>query len=156
LPQVLPRWQSDLSDYLAMRTRLAIQSLEELLQYNDNAPGAEGYGQTTLSAASNIDFDERTYNEWWQTIQRENAAVIDDLVATHQLDGLVLDVGSPGLNVIPLAGYPGIMMPSGIDDHGVPTSVFFFGTRWSEGMLLALAYGYEQASHARRVPAFKP
>ncbi|CAI8815480.1 amidase [Pseudomonas sp. IT-P253] len=145
-----------LPDYLATRTGLAIQSLEDLLQYNDNAPGDEGYGQTTLSAASNIYFDERTYNELWQTIQRENAAVIDDLVATHQLDGLVLDVGSPGLNVIPLAGYPGIMMPSGIDDHGVPTSVFFFGTRWSEATLLALAYGYEQASQARQTPAFKP
>lgn len=145
-----------LPDYLATRTGLAIQSLEDLLQYNDNAPGAEGYGQATLSAASTIDFDERTYNELWQTIQRENAAVIDDLVVTHQLDGLVLDVGSPGLNVIPLAGYPGIMMPSGIDDHGVPTSVFFFGTRWSEANLLALAYGYEQASQARQTPAFKP
>ncbi|MBK5356147.1 amidase [Pseudomonas sp. TH41] len=145
-----------LPDYLATRTGLAIQSLEDLLQYNENAPCAEGFGQTTLSAASNIDFDERTYNELWQTIQRENAAVIDDLVVTHQLDGLVLDVGSPGLNVIPLAGYPGIMMPSGIDDYGLPTSVLFFGTRWSEATLLALAYGYEQASQARRVPAFKP
>ncbi|MHC8288295.1 amidase family protein [Pseudomonas sp. XS1P51] len=145
-----------LPNYLATRTGLAIQGLEDLLQYNENSPGLDGYGQATLSAASNVDFDERTYNELWQKIQSENASVIDDLLVAHQLDGLVLDVGSPGLNVIPLAGYPGIMMPSGMDEGGVPTSVFFFGTRWSEALLLALAYGYEQASHARPTPEFKP
>jgi amidase len=48
------------------------------------------------------------------------------------------------------------MMPSGVDEGGLPTSVFFFGARWSEARLLALAYGYEQASHARQIPAFKP
>ena len=145
-----------LPDYLATRTGLAVQSLEQLVQFNENAPGAEGYGQTTLRTASDMDFDERTYNQLWQKIQRENAAAIDDLLVTHQLDALVLDVGSPGLNVAPLAGYPGIMVPSGIDDGGVPTSVFFFGTRWSEARLLALAYGYEQVSRARRAPAFNP
>lgn len=145
-----------LPDYLATRTGLEIQSLDDLVQYNENNPGAEGYGQTTLSAARNIDFNERTYNELWQKLQRENAAVIDDLLVTHQLDALVLDVGSPGLNVIPMAGYPGIMMPSGVADDGVPTSVLFFGTRWSEAKLLALAYGYEQASNVRLTPGFKP
>lgn len=148
--------QRELPQYLATRTGLAIQSLEDLVQYNESSPGAEGYGQATLNAARDIDFDERTYNEAWQKIQSENAAVIDDLLVAHQLDALVLDVGSPGLNVTPLAGYPGIMMPSGMDDDGVPTSVFFFGTRWSEATLLALAYGYEQASNARPTPAFKP
>jgi amidase len=142
--------------YLATRKGLAAQSLEDLVQFNENAPGAEGYGQTTLSAANDIDFDERTYNQLWQKIQSENAAAIDNVLVTHRLDALVLDVGSPGLNVAPLAGYPGIMMPSGIDDAGVPTSVYFFGARWSEAKLLALAYGYEQVSRARRAPAFNP
>ncbi|MVV50659.1 amidase [Pseudomonas sp. PB120] len=145
-----------LPQYLATRSGLAIQTLDDLLQYNNRSSGAEGYGQATLSAASNIDFDEATYNESWQKIQSENAAIIDNLLIEHQLDAMVLDVGSPGLNVIPLAGYPGIMMPSGVDDDGVPTSVLFFGTRWSDAALLALAYGYEQASNARPTPGFKP
>ena len=146
----------DLPRYLATRTGLAIQSLEELLQYNEHCPDAEAYGQTTLSAANNVDFDENTYNELWQKIQSENAAAIDDVLLGHQLDAVVWDVGSPGLNVTALAGYPGIMVPSGADDYGVPTSVFFFGTQWSEAHLLAIAYGYEQASNARPTPAFKP
>jgi amidase len=146
----------NLPTYLATRKGLPVQSLEDIVRYNENSPGAEGHGQTTLIAASTIDFDEHRYNRLWQKIQSENAAAIDDLLVTHQLDALVLDVGSPGLNVVPLAGYPGIMVPSGIDDGGVPTSVYFVGARWSEARLLALAYGYEQVSRARRAPAFNP
>ncbi|MBH2075305.1 MAG: amidase [Pseudomonadales bacterium] len=142
--------------YLATRTGLAVDSVEEIVRFTENDPGTEGHGHAFLKQVENVVFDEPTYNELWQNIQRENAAVIDELLATHQLDAVVMDVGSPGLNVISLAGYPGIMMPSGIEESGVPTSVFFFGARWSEATLLALAYGYEQASHARQVPQFKP
>jgi amidase len=78
------------------------------------------------------------------------------LLVTHQLDALVSDVASPAMNVAPLAGYPGVMVPTGIDEEGAPTSIFFYGPRWSEARLLALAYGYEQVSNARRAPEFKP
>ncbi|WP_160106117.1 amidase family protein [Pseudomonas izuensis] len=144
----------DLPRYLATRTGVPAKTLEDLLLFN--APNSEGHNQDTLIAASNVVFDEQTYNQLWHKIQSENAAAIDQLLATHQLDALVSDVASPAMNVVPLAGYPGIMVPSGIDDDGVPTSVYFFGPRWSDARLLALAYGYEQVSHARRAPAFKP
>lgn len=143
----------DLPRYLATRTGVPAQTLEDLLLLN--APNAEGFNQDTLIAASEVVFDEQTYNQLWQTIQSENAAAIDQLLTTHQLDALVSDVASPAMNVAPLAGYPGIMVPSGMDD-GVPTSVYFYGPRWSDARLLALAYGYEQVSQARQVPAFKP
>lgn len=144
-----------LPQYLATRTGLSVQTFDDLLQYNEKSPGTEGYGQAILNEANDVEFDEQAYSELWQTIQSENAAVIDNTLAMHQLDAVVMDVGSPGLNVIPLAGYPGIMLPSGIDDDGVPTSLLFFGARWSDARLLALAYGYEQASQARQMPTFQ-
>ncbi|WP_371132449.1 amidase family protein [Pseudomonas sp. F8002] len=55
-----------------------------------------------------------------------------------------------------VAGYPGISMPSGMDDEGMPTAVHFYGANLSEATLLSVAYGYEQASHAIRKPAFTP
>lgn len=143
----------DLSRYLATRTSIPAQTLEDLLLFN--AANTQGHGQDTLIAASKVGFDEQTYNQLWQNIQSENASVIEHLLQTHNLDAIVSDVASPAMNVVPLSGYPGIMVPSGIDDEGVPTSIFFFGPRWSEARLLALAYGYEQVSNARRVPAFK-
>ncbi|MHC8357946.1 amidase family protein [Pseudomonas sp. LB3P81] len=144
----------DLPRYLATRTGIPAFTLEDLLLFN--APNVEGFNQDTLIAASKVVFDEQTYNQLWQKIQSENAAAIDQWLVVYQLDAIVSDVESPAMNVVPLAGYPGIMVPTGIADDGVPTSIFFYGPRWSEANLLALAYGYEQVSHARRTPAFKP
>ncbi|KAB0498951.1 amidase family protein [Pseudomonas vancouverensis] len=144
----------DLPGYLATRTSIPARTLEDLLLLN--AAYGDGHNQDTLLAAGSIDVDEEIYNELWQSIQRENAAAIDRRLATYQLDAIVSDVSSPAMNVVPLAGYPGIMLPSGMDDEGIPTSIFFFGPRWSDARLLALAYGYEQASQERRTPAFKP
>jgi amidase len=146
--------QRELPRYLATRTGIPAQTLNDLLLFN--AANAEGPGQATLIAASKVVFDEQTYNHLWGMIQGENAAAIDRLLVTHQLDALVSDVASPAMNVAPLAGYPGVMVPTGIDDEGAPTSIFFYGPRWSEAQLLALAYGYEQVSNARRAPEFKP
>ncbi|WP_237720896.1 amidase family protein [Pseudomonas asplenii] len=41
------------------------------------------------------------------------------------------------------AGYPAVTVPSGMDADGLPTAVSFFGPRWSDAELLAIAYGYE-------------
>jgi amidase len=145
-----------LGAYLETRSGIPIRNLEDLVQFNQRYPGEEGYGQALLIVSSETDFDEDTYNQLWQQMLTENAGAIDDVLQAHELDAMVMDVGSPGLNVTPLAGYPGVMVPSGIDEGGVPTSVFFFGTRWSDAKLLAMAYAYEQAADARQTPQFKP
>jgi len=36
--------------------------------------------------------------------------------------------------------------------HGLPVGISFFGTAWSEPTLLRIAYGFEQATKARRAP----
>ena len=50
-----------------------------------------------------------------------------------------------------VAGYPHITVPAGFV-HGLPVGLSFFGTAWSEPVLLRLAYGFEQATKARRPP----
>ena len=144
----------ELPRYLATRSGIPAKTLHDLVLFN--AANPEALGQDTLIAANDVVFDEQAYNHLWRKIQSENAAAIDLLLITHQLDALVSDVASPAMNVAPLAGYPGVMVPSGIDEDGLPTSVFFLGPRWSDAELIALAYGYEQVSNARQVPVFKP
>jgi amidase len=36
--------------------------------------------------------------------------------------------------------------------RGLPVGISFFGRAWSEPMLIKLAYSFEQATQARRVP----
>ena len=50
-----------------------------------------------------------------------------------------------------VAGYPHITVPAGFV-RGLPVGLSFFGAAWSEPVLLKLAYGFEQATKARRPP----
>lgn len=52
-----------------------------------------------------------------------------------------------------VAGYPHITVPAGFVS-GLPCGLSFVGTAWSEPHLIAMAYAFEQASKARRAPAF--
>ena len=40
--------------------------------------------------------------------------------------------------------------------QGLPLGLSFMGPAWSEADLLAMAYAFEQATLARRPPAFTP
>ena len=57
----------------------------------------------------------------------------------------------------PSTGFPAITVPMGYLRGGVlPAGIQFFGRPWSEGLLIELAYGYEQATHHRRAPVSTP
>src|SRR5207344_744791 len=53
----------------------------------------------------------------------------------------------------PTTGFPAITVPMGYTrDNTLPAGMTFFGRAWSEGRLITLAYGYEQATKHRRPP----
>ncbi|HZX68050.1 MAG TPA: amidase family protein [Candidatus Elarobacter sp.] len=54
----------------------------------------------------------------------------------------------------PTTGFPAITVPMGYTrNNRLPAGMSFFGRAWSEGELITLAYGYEQATHHRRPPS---
>jgi amidase len=61
--------------------------------------------------------------------------------------------GAGSSNAAAVAGYPNITVPAGFI-FGLPVGVSFFGRAWSEGTLLKIAYGFEQATRARKAPGF--
>jgi aspartyl-tRNA(Asn)/glutamyl-tRNA(Gln) amidotransferase subunit A len=44
-----------------------------------------------------------------------------------------------------LAGIPGISLPCGLSEAGLPIGFQFVGPHWSESKLLRLAHAYEKA-----------
>lgn len=56
----------------------------------------------------------------------------------------------------PFLGFPAITVPAGFTTDGLPVGIEFMGRPYSEGLLLKLAYAYEQATHRRRVPPSAP
>ena len=77
---------------------------------------------------------------------------MDDPIKAQNLDAIVSDYDTNSYFGVAAAGYPGITVPYGTNEAGLPTSAYFFGTRWAEPTLLAVAYGYEQAAQAASKP----
>jgi amidase len=93
---------------------------------------------------------------------------ITGLLEKHQLQALVGPTGGPAWLIDPVngdssgpsfsspaavAGCPHITVPAGLV-FGLPVGLSFVGGPWQEGTLLKLAYGFEQATKARRAPHF--
>jgi len=53
-----------------------------------------------------------------------------------------------------VAGYPHVTVPMG-SVEGLPLGISFIGPAWSEAMLLAYAYAFEQASGVHLTPAYR-
>jgi Asp-tRNA(Asn)/Glu-tRNA(Gln) amidotransferase A subunit family amidase len=96
---------------------------------------------------------------------------IDKVLAEHRLDAIIAPTdGTPpwaidllvgdhiigGASAPPaMAGYPHVTVPAGMC-HGLPTALSFIGAAWHDAQLLSYAYAFEQATQARRTPAFAP
>ena len=92
-------------------------------------------------------------------------------MAKHKLDAVLAPTGGPAWLIdwvngdagsgtsstspTAVAGYPAITVPGG-DAHGLPIGVSFMGKPWTEGTLIRIAYGFEQATKVRRPPDFRP
>jgi amidase len=95
---------------------------------------------------------------------------IDAVMDKYNLDALVSPTDSPAWltdlvdgdhllggssQLAAVAGYPHITVPAGFVS-GLPVGISFYGRAWSESVLLKIAYGFEQASKARKPPSFLP
>ncbi len=145
----------ELPEYLASRSGLPIQTLQQLIDFNELNPGAEGYGQQMLNDINQLDMTHAQATEMFGVLSASFKAAIDEQMAEHNLDAMFADADGYSQFSAAVAGYPAITVPSGMNSDELPTSVFFFGQRWSEPQLLALAYSYEQASLERQNPAFR-
>jgi amidase len=54
-----------------------------------------------------------------------------------------------------VAGYPNVQVPAGYV-YGLPVGISFFGRAFTEGILIRLAYAYEQATKHRQPPRLLP
>lgn len=61
-----------------------------------------------------------------------------------------------GINLASLSGFPELVVPAGFTTDRLPVGISFVGRAFDEGKLLGLGYAFEQATHARRLPAHTP
>ena len=165
--------KNDIATYLATRTQGSPRTLAELIAFNTANAESEMpfFGQELfIQAQDKGDLSEETYIKALENVRhltREGG--IDSAMAQHELDALVapssalawsIDLvhgdgrtGGPSAPWYPaIAGYPHITVPMG-QVLGLPLGLSFFASAWQEARLIELAYAFEQATQARRVPA---
>lgn len=58
--------------------------------------------------------------------------------------------GGSNLLITNLTGHPSVVVPTGFNDRGMPTSITFMGHLFDEGKVLSLAKAYQQATNFHR------
>jgi len=151
-PGALPRTLAELIDFNKRNADLVLARF-----------GQEIFEQ---AEATSGDLGDRDYLAARREATRFARAAIDGPVATDGIEAIVALTANPACltdyvlgdhtvfhtsGPAAVAGCPSITVPFG-SVSGLPVGVSFFGPRWTEPRLIALAYAFEQATQARQAP----
>jgi amidase len=167
-PSVIPyELHRDLDSYLAAAGDPEAESLQEVIEYNeDNPVEALKYGQAGLEAAEEVEVDdpatELAYEEAKEKGQKEDQKVIDDIIGkgtpstADDYTAIMVPSGSSLVGIADRAGYPVLTLPAGFglrdsSTGGDPIGVDLIGGKEDEAALLDDAYALEQGLKARQL-----
>jgi len=154
-----------------------VRTLADIIAFNKaNAERALRFGQDIFLAAEEThgDLSEMEYISARQMDLRSSRTLgLDAYMEEHKLDAILFPANT-GASIAAKAGYPSVLVPAGMvtgpapvppgtvtaasdkETPEYPYGVTFTGRAWSEPVLLRLAYAFEQATKARRMPPGVP
>ena len=150
--------------------RRAAQTLAELIDFNKRNADLvlSRFGQETFEhaeATSGVLTDHEYLAARREATRLARTAIAAPL-AEHGVEAIVALTANPACltdyvlgdhdvfhtsGPAAVAGCPSITVPAGYVS-GLPVGVSFFGPRWTEPRLIALAYAFEQATAVRQIP----
>jgi amidase len=170
---LLTEFKAGLAAYLAeFGHGASVKSLADVIAFNESNRAREMtfFGQELfMQAQAKGDLTSPTYLDALVTSQRlARTEGLDVTFMQHRVDALVAPTGGLAWLVDPIngdantgnfstpaavAGYPHLTVPMGFV-AGLPAALSFVGPAWSEAKLLRYGFAFEQATNARRAPAF--
>ena len=178
-----PEFTAQIAEYLAGLGPSYPKSLAEMIDRASrlNAPRADGAGPNAsrwslfkreVSSGSLTDYQYTSVHDHALPLVR---AAVEGMFASQSLDAIVYPTSSrrtplvsappdgavggdrgSAANIANLTGFPDLIVPAGFTSENLPVGLSFFGRAFSEGKLISLGYGFEQATHARRRPVTTP
>ncbi len=144
----------------------SIRTLGDIITFNSaHADRALRFGQDIFIAAESTrgDLKDAEYISARKMDLRASRTLgLDTYMEENKLDA-VLFPGTAGAAIAAKAGYPSVMVPAGFtsgvagkETPDYPLGATFTGRAWSEAVLLRIAYAFEQATLARRMPPGVP
>ncbi len=162
-----------LNNYLKAQPNPPVHSLAELIATgNYHKPTLEKFlasAQSYEDGLNEADYKDRRVKLDDLRLRLANAMAKNNLVALaypHQkrLPVMIGEMNQAERNGIlaSITGFPAITVPAGFSAPtarapiGVPVGIEFLGQPFSEPQLFEIAYGFEQATHARKPPQSTP
>jgi len=173
---LLHEFKHDLNAYLANQSDIPADrnTLEKLIAWN-TANASEVlpvFGQDIFELAQATDgLDSRAYRDAFALSVELMRTELSAWFEENSLDALLIPVNGPAWKtdwvggdrfsfggtsgLAAVSGYPSVVIPAGMV-RGLPINVGFVGLPFAEPQLLQFAYALEQATLARRTPAYLP
>jgi amidase len=167
-------FKHDLNAYLATLDAAQPRSLAELIEYNvrNAARVMPFFGQDVfeLAEATTGDLTREAYLTMRSAATGLARGALDAPLGAHHLDAIVTLTANAAWPIDPVlgdrdvfhtsapaavAGYPAVTVPAGAV-AGLPVGLTFMSAAWHEARLFALAAAFEEATKARRAPAYAP
>jgi amidase len=143
-----------LNDYLK-QTNAPFQTLQDIILFNAvDLPNRAPYGQSLLEKTQEMSIDVPGYLELARANREKTRAVIDGLLAEHNV-ALLVSISSYLSSIYAAATCPAVSVPGGTRFEkiaGEPVGITFIGGYLSEPTLIAAAYAFEQAAALRVIP----
>lgn len=166
-------FKAALNAYLATTPpTVTTRSMDALIAFNNKESRETPlFGQEIFEAAAKAPpITDPDYQARRANIRKQARAALDKMLQDANVEALVGPSTGPATIVDPIdgsrslgsystlpavAGYPHLTVPMG-NVSGLPVNLSLIGPAWSEARLLALGFGFEQATHARIDPQFLP
>jgi amidase len=143
-----------------------MRTMSDIIAFNQaNASRALRFGQDIFLASDSTrgDLSEPEYREARRIdIEESRTLGLDAYMDAHKLDAILFPAND-GAEIAAKAGYPSVEVPAGFTSGAgdrptpdYPIGATFTGRAWSEPTLLRLAYAFEKATKARRLPPSVP
>jgi amidase len=173
LEVLLYEFKADLNQYLAeLGEKTKVRTLADVIAFNEANREREMpyFGQDIfLQAEAKGPLTEKAYRDALALCRRlSRDEGIDKAIREHGLSAILAPTGGPAWTtdlvngdhfsggsstLAAVAGYPNVTVPAG-EVQGLPVGISFFGGAWTEPLLIAIAYAFEQATKFRRKPEF--
>jgi len=173
LEVLLYEFKDNLNKYLSeLGPKAPFHSLKEIIDFNEKNHEREMpyFGQELfLKAEAKGPLTTADYLKALEKDRRlSRREGIDAVIEKDHLDAIIAPTAGPawttdllngdhltgGSSTPPaVAGYPHITVPAGFT-RGLPVGISFFGTAYTEPVLIRLAYAFEQKTKHRRAPGF--
>ncbi|KAJ3688832.1 hypothetical protein LUZ61_017996 [Rhynchospora tenuis] len=154
---VVAEFKVALNNYLSQLTSSPVRSLADVISFNEKHKKEEKikeYGQLVFLASESTDGINSIVRYAISNMAQLSSKGIEALMREKQLDAIVTPDATVS-SILGIGGYPGISLPAGYDEIGVPFGICFGGLKGYEPRLIEIAYAFEQATKVRKPPSFK-